>query len=376
MAGQGFQLGDVHVFPVLDVTQEYDSNIALSDNSPISSPVASSVTRLSPSLNVVGGTRRNYFGLQYKLDDGRYWSSSVDNYTDHFLDAFSHNEFSKRARLDVGLNYTRSHDQRGSTFTGIIARLIGSNDPDQWHQVSIATAFEYGREGAKMKLAANGSYAVKRYDNNRLFTRSQDVNNTLIGGTLYYRVRSHLYFLFEPSYDIFDYRQARSPFDSQELTLFGGATWEATAKTTGTIKVGWQHRKLTFSDSVNSGLSWDAAITWNPSSNAEWQFNTSFAGSESSGASGSFVQALNNELNWSHQWGHKLKHEARFAIGRDKFIGTTRIDHLTDASASLVYNLKRWLEISAGYAYSKRSSNQVLSSYKQHVFSLAFHIAP
>jgi len=369
--GQGIQVGDVHIFPVLDVMHQFDSNVARRENNAVSS----SETVVSPALNMITGSRANIYGLQYRAELGRFWSSSSDNYTDHFVDVFSHNEFSRRARLDVGLNYTRSHNRRGSTFTGVLARL-GIKDPDRWHQTSVSAAFEYGSDGAKMKLAANGSYSVQRYDNNRLFTRSQDVNNAIAGGTLYYRVRSKLYSLFEVNYGILDYRLAASPLDSRELTLSGGLTWEATSKTTGTIKVGWRHRTFDLSNQTNSGLNWDAALTWAPMSYSTWEFNTSFAGSEALGAAGSFVQALRNQLSWSHQWRGGLRHELSVSYGRDKYIGTTRLDYLTDVGVNLTYPFKRWLELSVGYAYSRRASNQLLSSYKEQIFTIAVHIEP
>jgi len=372
LVGKGVQVGDVHIFPVLDVTQQLDSNVALSESRPVSSPVSI----VSPAISMMAGSSMNFYGISYRAEYGSFWNSLDDNYFDHFVDVFSHHEFSRRARMDVGLNYTRSHDRRGSTFTGIIARLLGFNKPDRWHQTSVAAAFEYGSEGARMKLAANTSFAVKRYDNNKLFTRTLDVNNAIIGGTLYYRVRSKFYTLFEANYGVLDYSLIGSPLDSKELTLSGGVTWEATSKTTGTIKVGWRHRTFDLSNQTNSGLSWNAALTWTPLSYSTWEFNTSFAGSEALGAAGSFVQTLRNQLNWAHQWRTGFRHELSVAIGRDKYIGTTRVDHLTDVGVNLIYPFNRWLEVSGGYAYSRRSSNQAFSSYKQQIFTIAVHIEP
>jgi len=374
MEGHGVRIGDVQVFPALDVVEQFDSNIAKSAHSLFSRPVSSQITQIKPSLNGITGSRRNYIGVQYKGDYGWFWSSRVDDYTDHFLDAYSHNEFSRRARMDVALNYTRSHDRRGATFTGILARLLGLNDPDRWHQMSAIAAFEYGREEARMRLSANASYAAKRYDNNRLFTRSQDVDNAIVGGTLYYRVKSRLYSLFEARYSLLDYRLASSALDSRELTLSSGITWEATAKTTGMIKAGWRHRVFSLSHATDSGLSWDATVEWRPMTYSTWEVHSAYSTAEAVGAAGSFVQTLRNEVKWTHDWKGAFRHELGAAVGRDRYIGTTRVDNLTDLGVKLTYALKRWLEVSGEYVYSRRLSNLLLSSYKQQLFSMAVHV--
>jgi len=83
-----------------------------------------------------------------------------------------------------------------------------------------------------------------------------------------------------------------------------------------------------------------------------------------------------NKRSWIHAWNQVLSHTINIAIGQDKYHGTARTDRLYDTGLSLIYTLNSWLDISSDYAYSKRSSTIRLLSYKQHVFSLAFHIAP
>jgi len=371
LADKGVRMGALLVYPILDIEQQHDSNISKSENDPVSS----FKTLFRPSVSVVSGNTQKYFGMQYKLDHGKLWSSSTDTYTDHFIDAFSHHELSSKARVDVGLNYSRSHDQRGSTFTGVLARLPGLNDPDRWHQMSAAVSVGYGHEEARMKLTADGSYFVKRYDNNRLFTASRDVSESSVAGTLYYRVQSKLYLLFDADYGVLDYTLPASLLDSRELTLSTGVTWESTAKTTGTIKIGWR-RRAGLSNQVASGLSWDAMLTWQPRSYSTLELSSFYGSSETLGAAGSFVQALRNQLDWSHMWGARLGHAVSAAASKDKYIGTARVDYLTDVSVNLTYAFKPWLEVRGGYTYAARSSNELLSSYKQQILSVAVHVEP
>ena len=368
---KGIKMGAILIYPILDIEQQFDTNISKSENNPVSS----FKTLVSPAVSILSGNTQKYYGAQYKLEHGTFWNSSTDTYTDHFVDIFSHYELSRRERLDVSLNYSRSHDQRGSTFTGILARLIGFNDPDRWHQLSAAVSVGYGHEEARMKLAANGSYFTKRYDNNRLFTASQDVSGNTVAGTLYYRVQSRLYFLLDANYNQLDYTLPASLLDSRELTFSAGVTWESTAKTTGTIKLGWR-RRVDLSNQVASGLSWDAMLTWQPRSYSTVELNSFYGISETLGAAGSFVQTLKNQVSWSHMWAARFGHAVNVAAGRDKYIGTTRVDYLADVSMELIYNFNHWLEVSGGYGYAARSSNELFSSYKQQIFSIAFHVEP
>jgi len=369
LADKGIQIGDVHIFPVLDIHNQYDSNITRSENNTISS----TQTLLSPSVNILTGEPEHYFSLQYRMEYDKFWSSSIDTYTDHFIDAIMHREFSNRGRLDIGLNYSRGHDQRGSTFTGIPTGFI---EPNRWHQAAVISKLEYGSNGARIKLAAMASYAIKRFDNNQVLTASQDLNTTTLGGTLFFRIQSRLYALLDATYGIQDYQQTASPLSSREITLSSGLAWEVTARTSGSIKVGWQQRKLNISGQKSNALSWGASIDWKPLSYSTWTLSTSYANTETLGAVGTFVQRLDNELSWNHAWNQTLSHAINIAIGQDKYRGTARTDRLYDTGLSLIYTLNSWLDISSDYAYSKRSSTIRLLSYKQHVFSVAFHIAP
>jgi len=369
LADRGIQVGDIHIFPVLDINNRYDSNITRSENNTISS----AQTLLSPSVNILTGEPEHYFSLQYRMEYDKFWSSSIDTYTDHFIDAIMHHEFSNRGRLDLGLNYSRGHDQRGSTFTGIPTGFI---EPNRWHQAAVTGKLEYGSHDARIKLAAKASYAIKRFENNRALTASQDLNTTTVGGTLFFRIQSRLYALLDATYGIQDYQQIASPLSSREITLSSGLAWELTARTSGSIKVGWQQRELNISGQKNNALSWQASIDWKPLSYSTWTLNTDYSNTETLGAVGTFVQHLDNKLSWNHAWSQAFSHTINIAIGQDKYRGTAREDRLYDAGLSLIYAMNPWFDISTGYAYSKRSSNIQLLSYKQHLFSLAFHIAP
>ncbi|MDQ6969215.1 MAG: outer membrane beta-barrel protein [Mariprofundus sp.] len=369
---QGIQVGAIHIYPVLDTKALYDNNITRSESNSISS----AQTFLSPSITMLAGNVEHYLSLQYKLEYDKFWSSSIDTYTNHFIDVLLHRELSNRGRLDIGINYSRSQDQRGSTFTGIPTQLLGFIEPNRWHQAAVTAKFEYGSNGARMKLAAHGDYSIKRFENNRALTASQDSNSSTFGGTLFFRTRSRFYALLDTTYGIQDYRQSASPLSSHELGLAGGLAWKASARTSGTIKVGWLQRRLDLSGQTNSNLAWDASISWKPLSYSTWTISTSFANTETLGATGSFVQSQQNQVSWSHAWDQVFSHAIGISIGRNKYIGTARTDHLSDAHLSLIYAMQPWLDISTDYAYSRRASNKALSSYKQHLFSMAFHIVP
>jgi len=366
-AGQldtGFYVAGLKVVPIVEMTLKHDSNITRAERNPISSYIGI----FKPVLDITGGNEINFLNFNYTFERGVYTSSRNDSYTDNFVKLTKHNEPSSRAMFEVTATYSKSHDARGTTYTGIVT---GFDTPDKWHETAAKAKFSYGSKKATGRIVLDGGYAVKRYDNHRTLTVARDMNTSDVGAIFYYGAAERLSALVEGRLETFNYTLPGSQLDSNQITLYTGLAWEATGKTTGTVKVGWQGKKMKL-NSVPSGsyLSWDVSIKWEPLTYSTWMLKSGFRSIESDGT-GSFTKVMDVNLDWNHQWSKRLSQTVKASIRRDTFVGSLRRDNYRAAGISFNYDMASWLGVGAGYSYSRRDSNATNAGYTQSIITLA-----
>jgi len=360
--GDGYNVNGLEVKPTITLDGEYNDNITRSTNG----KAGSWVTVVTPALDVTAGGESSNITLHYDLSSGND-SRNIDSYTDHTAGGGVHKELTHRAVFDATASYHKGHDSRGTTFTGIVT---GFNTPDKWHETAVNAQFSYGGQNAKGRLVFDGSFTVRRYDNHRVLTVARDLNTGDMGVIFYYRLMPKTSALLEGRYTSFDYRLVNSPLASNEASVLGGLTWDATARTSGTIKVGWQRKKFRRgTQTASNNLSWDVLIDWSPMTYSTWTFSSGYQADETDGT-GAFIKSIDVNLTWDHAWNSRLKHVIDVSYTHDQFVGTLRRDNTVEASIGLSYALASWLDIATSYDYEKRTSNVGRVDFTQNVYSL------
>lgn len=104
----------------------------------------------------------------------------------------------------------------------------------------------------------------KESDNNRSPAISDVVFNS-VAGRIFVRLGSRSLALAEVSQSTVDYRSDLSVDDSTERRYYLGYTWDATAATTGIVKIGRMTKDFDAAGREGySGASWEAALRWTP----------------------------------------------------------------------------------------------------------------
>jgi len=364
--GDGINIKGLLISPSMVVSGQHNDNITRAETRIISSWE----TIVNPAIDITAGSEINQFIVHYDFERGDFASSRNDSYSDHYASGAIHNELTSKAVVDITASYNKSHDARGTTFSGI---TTGFNTPDRWHETVATAQFSYGGKNAAGRIEFNGGFAAKRYVNHRSLTIGRDLNTTNAGAIFYYRIAPRTSALLEGDYDNLDYRLVNSLLDSHQLTLYTGLTWEATAKTTGTVKAGWQRKKLKRGNLSGGGFfSLDAQVEWAPLTYSIWTLQSAIKATESdsNGSSGSYIKTNNVQLDWTHEWTDRLKHTASVGYQHDRYIGTVRRDNTVIASVGVDYELAPWLVMGAVYDYTKRVSNAVNASYRGNIYSL------
>ena len=355
------QIGDTPLYftPFIGLGVGHDTNVRLSNTNEKSS----NLYVVSPGFKVDARSANAVFQFSEQSQFGRYTSSSDDNYLDHAARAQVDMAFSGRSFLRLGFDYIRGHDPRGSTDRGI------STTPDKYSLRSPNVTYAYGAPGAQGRVELYASDTHKKYLNNRGTTAFSDRDTTEYGGAFYWRVMPKTYVLAEVRETNISYEQSASPFSGDEHRVFAGVTWEATAATTGTLKVGQLRKKFDRGFPSKTSTSWEGLITWAPRTYSQFDFYTARSTNESTGL-GSFILTDIYGVTWTHAWSSVVSTGVNARYQRDDYQGFNRKDDTKSLGFRVGYKFRRWLTLGAEYTYTNRDSNIPGLDYDKNLYLL------
>lgn len=369
--------GPLKVYPSITVDAAYDDNIYTT----ATDEKDSWITIISPKVLLEAQKGANTYSLQYSAKIGSYNDASDDNYDNHQLLAKAEIQANAQVGFNLQAEYLKGSDARGSTDR------VASDDPDEWHSTGVGGVFRYGGENAKGRVEIEADHVRKRYDNNRDITSTADLDQTTLGATFYWRVKPKTSLLFQVQNIEFDYQEdpyssfVKRDFsqDSDETRYLVGVTWDATAKTSGTIKVGRLEKD--FDDSARddySGTSWDVGVKWSPKTYSTVDFTTGSTTNETTGI-GDTIEEQYYGASWNHSWNSRFSTTAHAKFSDLDYHGDTpasgpdRNDELEVYGLAAKYEMRRWLNIGASYTYSENDSDSIIADedFEQSVFMLS-----
>jgi hypothetical protein len=358
----GVRLGDSPVVfaPFLNLTAGYDDNVGLTNTNETSSPLYI----ISPGFLLDARDASRIFQLSYQSAIGRYEDSEDDSYTDHTMRASMDWAISSRQALRLGYDWVRGHDPRGATD-----RAAASSRPDKYRLRTPSVLYAFGSRGAQGRLELWYSNARKDYTNNRSSTFLADRDTEDYGGSFYWRVMPRTHALIELRQTQIDYQSTQSPFDSREDRVYGGVTWEATAATSGTIKVGNLRKRFDSGLPRFTGSSWEALVSWSPRTYSRFDFYTSRQPIEATGL-GRFILSDATGVTWTHSWSSLLSTALNARYQEDDYQGFNRKDEIKSLGAKVAYKFRRWMTLGAEFTHTQRDSNTPVFEYDRNLWLL------
>lgn len=369
----GIDLGGFELIPSIDIVHELDDNIARS----ATVEVDSWKRIFSPEAVLLNNFYGNTLQFGYKLERGDYFSSSQDNYTDHFVSALLDYEFNGRHRAKTTFDYEDGHNDRGTSFS------IGTGDtlasPDTYKQLDGDIVYSYGALTADARIDVSLGYTDLDYDRSEeiYLRRERDISS--IAAIFYYRIA--------PATDLLvDYSNAQVSYnftaggietlDSTNSSLLVGVEWESSAATTGFAKIGYQEKDFdsALRDKFN-GFDWEVGMSWQPFDRSTIDFATQSETNETNGE-GNFIKRHSYNAIWNHEWLARISSRVSLAFVDDVYDGSvnSRQDDITELRLSLDYQFKRWLTLDASYQYEERESNIATIDYGRNVFSIGVRV--
>jgi hypothetical protein len=354
------QMGDSPVFfaPWVTLAGGHDDNLFYSNTNKKST----AFYVISPGFKLEARSPSSVIQSSYQAGIGQYKDSEDDDYVDHQLRNSLDFLATRETAVRLGYDYMRLHDPRGSTDRPISGR------PDRYKLSAVNGIVAIGQAGAPGRIELYGSNTVKSYLNNRAVTQFADRTVGEYGGAFYWRVFPKTNVLAEVRHTNVDYK-INSPLTGEEERYYGGITWEATAATTGTIKVGELKKRFDSGLPGFKGKSWEALITWLPRTYSKFDLFTYRQPVESSGL-GTFILQEAWGATWSHAWSSQFTTELNAKKQKDYYQQFSRTDDTTLLGGKVGYKFRRWLTLGAEYQHSNRDSNSSANEYDKNLWLL------
>jgi hypothetical protein len=369
---QSIQLTDgLNFTPSLKLSQYYDDNIRAVENNTESSWV----TMLSPKFMLSTENRNSAYALTYELNNEIYSSSHDDDHTDHHVDADAAFQFDSRNKLKLNASYDDVEDIAPNDYVGTDFVPVGnSGEATQYTLAGGGGVYTYGAESAMAQLELAGRYEELRYSNSNGFNDDLEYDSVPLRATGYYRVAPKTRLLLEGRYTDFDYVN-NSDFDGTNEAILAGVEWEATAKTSGTFKIGGEERS--YDNSVyddETGTIWEAGIKYSPLTYSVFNLNTRQGIMPGSNGSPS-VDSQSTTLAWTHQWLERLRSDVSYNFTNNDYQDSGFGNNDEDIEVfglGFTYNMRRWLDIGVGYKYATSDSDFAGSSYNRNIYGINF----
>ncbi len=347
----------IYLYPTVFVGMGYNDNLQSSATNQIKSNLVNIAPRLVAELKNKGD---RYTALAF-VNNTNYTSSSADNSTNSEFKIAGDNYFTARARAAWSLGQVRSTDPRGSNNRPI------SSEPDRWTSNNAQGLLIYGAPEAQGRIEVDLGSQNKTYDNNRANTAINDLSTNGFGSRLFYRIGTRSLVLGEYRVAKADYASALSKEDNTDQRFYVGLTWDATAATTGIVKLGRMTKDFDAAGrDTFSGESWEAAIRWSPLTYSVVDFESKRSIADAAGF-GIYQLTSGTNVTWNHQWSQVLSTRAGVGLLKTDFGGTSRTDNATNYGLAVDYSLLRWLKVGLDWSLTDNSSNVPTSAFRRNV---------
>lgn len=352
--------GPFYLYPTIKTGLGYTDNVT----NAASNTTSSSILTVAPAVALKYRVAGDEYQVGYAGAYTRYMRSSSDDIDRHEFQAQANNVYSERARSQFKATATWDADARGSTDRAV------SSEPDRYRTYGVNGLFVYGAKEATGGLEGELGYRNKRYLNNRTQTASSDVDFFDATGRFFYRVAPSTRSFVELGYTGINYTSASSIQDGSESRAMLGVTWDATAATSGTLKLGGMKKRFdNASIESRNSLIWEALVRWKPRSYSTFELKTGSKPAESTGQ-GDFVDNSYIGLNWEHKWSDRFTSQLGYDYTHSQYRGVSRTDNTGVLGADVTYLFRRWVSFSVDYSHDQRSSTLADQKYRKNVVML------
>lgn len=355
--------------PTLGVEFGFDDNTTHDDDKTDDS----SYLVIAPRFKLSADTKStSEYYLSYELNDATYFSSDEDDYTDHFVEALASHEFTARHRLRGQYNYERMHDARGLGITEGQGANVNSVAEQDIHRAFLRYGF--GARSARFNIDVEAGYYSREFANFRSVGKFRDYDKLIGIGTFYWNLAPKTSALIEWRREEQEYDQTAATESSRDSTddkVQLGLRWDATYKTTGILKLGYQSRDFDSGQREDfDGFSGLLGVEWRPRSYSMVIINGGYSARDPD-TFGDYIEEATLDASWKYAFNERLYSQLGLGYTNESYTGVDRDDDSLAASISGVYLWRRWFEAELGFSYEDQNSDLDEIEYDNSIVFLA-----
>lgn len=222
----------------------------------------------------------------------------------------------------------------------------------------------YDSPSGKFKLQFTYSNYNIEYDDTIESFRDRNDNTFTLSGFYKFWSKTSLFLEYDYSDINFD---SGSIFDSIENRYYGGVTWDVTARTRGTLKLGYTDKDFdnaTVTDQDGFSVEVQTQMNLNPKRALQVNGYRKFHESDFGGASSFMSTGINIAFlqRFTEKWSGTLD----IFYEQNEYNGVDRDDDLYGFGPAIRFEAKKWLIFDMGYYYYNNDSNISTYEYETH----------
>lgn len=371
------QVGQFDIIPTFESSMSYVGNVAYARD--VDPKIYSWRAVLSPELIAATQLDGNPVQFGYRLERGVYFSSSPDDYTDHFVEASGEFELNSRHRINALAQYEDGHEDRGTGFSLGLGNTLDT--PDRYNSSYIGGEYMYGAVTSEGLLTFKADRQTLDYDRNEQAYLIRDRVRNRVGAEFGYRISPATTAVLDvtQTYIRYDNQTGIETRDSDEIRVLLGVEWETTAATTGFAKVGYKEKDFKADTrSTFYGTDWEVGVEWQPLTYSTFRFSTNADTRETNGE-GNFIRGRDFAASWKHDWLERLSSSVRISRETNEYFIdddtlVNRDDTLMRYVATLNYQARRHLTFTFFYDFADRDSNREIIGYDRNVVGISAEV--
>jgi hypothetical protein len=347
------EVGNLQFVPTLSMSATDDDNIFRNEASPLESWVYNIRPRLLTTLE----SGANQFTLDLAADKGEYAETDEDDYTDWNAALNADFELNSSNLLGFNLRHNDAHEFRGTGFSqGDAIPLL----PDEYEEDTVGAYYQLGNNESLGRIRLNIGAYEKDYSNNIALTRYREREEDLWGAAFYWNLSPRTALVLEYRNREIEYGATlpgTASLNSEEQYVFVGIEWEATAATTGSLRIGEGEKDFVAAPQADQDLpSVEGDITWAP---VDYSIVTLFASQifDETEGFGNAVERRTAGVNWDHDWSQRFSSNVNITLSSTDHLGSTREDDYDTYSLGFTYSAARWLDFGVDFGREDRQSN-------------------
>lgn len=351
----------------VDTQLIYDDNIFREQDKE-----SDTILQVAPVVGYVGLYGKHKIKAGYKGEYALFTENSDVNYTNHAAQADLDLSLTSKWSTKLGFRYLDKVEEPGTNNR----ELNDALDFTKYDALRANLETAYGTKDSIGQIVFKYARQTFNYRNNSQEYRDRTTDD--VTGTFFWRVAPK-------SRVIFELRNAESSADNMtgvnqsfsQTSYLTGVTWEATAKTEGSLRIGYQDTQ--FDNPLIAdldGLSYFVDVDYKPDSDSLINVALSRTTRDNAELVLAGLETTDYAISWKNQLANNTDIKLEYNYRKDNFGGgaSSRQDDTHRIRGKLSYEAYEWLLVYTNLDYMSRDSDNVIYEFDNSRVSLGVEV--